>query len=142
MSICCIKDITITVEWKNNKTWGANPNATAEVRTTTPDTSGTSYNSYNSGSIGGCGYDKNSTAVARALNQSPALLRALYAIRENDLNKKLHDILGYGSGYFILPRFEGGVGVSCYPAIFEKIGMQWQHVSGGKMFDVYKVARH
>jgi hypothetical protein len=126
------ESINITVEWKRSQTWGNNPNATAEFR-------GGKYDIFISGSIGGCGYDKESTAVAAALNQSNALLKALYIVREKDTKTELRALYGYGSGYGILPRFEGGVGVSCYPEIFAKIGYNWKKVSSGKTFDVYNV---
>ena len=32
-----------------------------------------------------------------------------------------HDLLGYGSGYGVLPYFEGGVGVSSLLYIFKKL---------------------
>ena len=48
--------ILIRVEWKKPTVWGSNP--TAEVVTGT----------YTTGSASGCGYDKESAAVAEALN--------------------------------------------------------------------------
>ena len=55
---------TINVEWKANRTWGSNPTAGTCV-------CGIGY--VKSGSIGGCGYDKQSTAVANILNQIQGL---------------------------------------------------------------------
>ena len=57
-----IKEITITVEWKRNRTWGNNPTAETFI---------SGLGRLSSGSIGGCGYDKQSTAVAEVLNQIP-----------------------------------------------------------------------
>ncbi len=89
------KYFNISVEWKRSKMWGSNPTA-----------SGYDYNgSYSSGSISGCGYDKLSTAVADVLNQSLALKKALYLVRERDLTTSLHDLFGYGSGNRLLPYF-------------------------------------
>ncbi len=123
--------ISISMEWKRSQMWGSNPKAEGR--------DGHGY--YLSGSISGCGYDKGSTAVANVLNQSNALLKALYAAKEANVNIKNHELLGYGSGYGILPRFEGGVGVSCYPAIFNKIGFDFKTVASGKTFDAYTVDR-
>ena len=125
------KYFNISVEWKKSATWGANPTAIGY------DYSGR----YSSGSIGGCGYDKLSTAVAKVLNQSKALLKALYLEREKDLKTDLRDLFGYGSGYRILPRFEGGVGVSCYPEIFKKIGFEFRQTGNGKMYDCFEVTK-
>jgi len=123
--------ISISMEWKRSQMWGNNPKAEGR--------DGHGY--YVSGSISGCGYDKGSTAVANVLNQSKALLKALYTAKEANVNTKNHELLGYGSGYGILPRFEGGVGVSCYPAIFNKIGFDFKTVASGKTFDAYTVDR-
>ncbi len=132
-----LREVQISVEWKKNRTWGSNPTAEAQI-------SGKNcYNRYSSGSIGGCGYDKESTAVANALNQSNAFLKLLYTFKENQEfeGKTNQDIFGYGSGYGILPRLEGGVGVSCYPRIFEKIGFKWSQVGNGKMYNAYLISK-
>lgn len=126
----------ISVEWKRSRMWGANPSAEVRVKTERRQ------EFFESGSIGGCGYDKGSTAVARALNQSPVFLRALYAYKEeNGVNTQNHELFGYGAGYGVLPHLEGGVGVSCYPKIFKTIGYEWEQVGNGKSFDVYRVTK-
>lgn len=132
-----ITEIVISVEWVKNKTWGMCPQATARVCyvDNTCDT-------FTSSRITGCGYDKESTAVAHALNQCPELLNLLYAIKDLQPTEKNHNIFGYGSGYGLLPSFEGGVGVNCYNTIFEKIGYSFTGVSHGKTFDVYKVVKN
>lgn len=125
------KYFNIQVEWKKSQTWGANPRG-----------EGYDYTGrYDSGSVGGCGYDKLSTAVANVLNQSKPLLKALYLEREKDLITPLRELFGYGSGYGILPRIEGGVGVSCYPEIFKKIGFNFRQTANGKMFDAFEVTK-
>lgn len=128
--------VNISVEWKRSRMWGNNPRAAARVCYTDH-----SCNTFESGSIGGCGYDKESTAIAEALNQSNSFLKALYQIKEHGATEKNHDIFGYGSGYGILPRLEGGVGVSCYPKIFKTIGFEWSNAGSGKAFDVYTVTK-
>lgn len=87
--------LVVSVVWKSNRTWGANPRAGASVYTVA------GWEHYESGSIGGCGYDKESTATAEVFNQSASLLKELFKVFEKALNKdktaKLHDILGYGN---------------------------------------------
>lgn len=125
--------VKITVEWKKSRIWGAKPTADAW--------SSAGLCTVNSGSIGGCGYDKGSTAVARCLNQLPEVLKPLYLMKDANPEKKNHDLLGYGSGYGILPSIEGGVGVSCYPRIFEAIGYNFETIASGKTFDVYQITK-
>lgn len=144
---------SITVEWSKSSTWGSNPTAT--VRTNT---------GVYSGHASGCGYGKESAAVAEALNQCPAVLKMLYIQKEKGLKTppkkgrpmtplvdEAHEkreartsnnsIIGYGSGYGTLPYFEGGVGVSCFRSIFEKCGFKWTNTSSGKTFDSYHVEK-
>ena len=122
--------INISVEWHKSRTWGNCPRV--EVRTN---------DGYYTGSASGCGYDKESAAVAQALNQSASVLKALYDMKEQNIEKHSHDVLGYGSGYGIRPYFEGGVGISCFRSIFERLGYKWECTGSGKTFDVYKVSR-
>ena len=140
-------DCKISIEWKRSQMWGNNPNA--ECSFTYKDREGQLCSGYVvSGSIGGCGYDKGSTAVANCLNQINQVLKPLYAKKDkvikvttttqSDLNRSL---FGYGSGYGILPSIEGGVGVSCYPSIFEAIGYKFSHQASGKTFDVYTITK-
>ena len=79
------------------------------------------------------------------LNQSLSLKKLLYLIREKDTQTKLNELFGYGAGYGagygILPYFEGGVGVSCYPKIFEKIGFNFRQTGNGKMYDSFEVTK-
>ena len=135
---------SISVPWARSRTWGYNP--TAEVlhigdRRT-------------EGHASGCGYDKESAAVASALNKNPAALRVLYELGEKALmngkspNSKTActgynwcDCVGYGSGYGVLPYFEGGVGVNCFWHIFEKAGYEVRCAGSGKMYDCYTIER-
>lgn len=127
-----IKDVSITVEWKRSQMWGSNPNAEAFVN----------GERIVSGSISGSGYDKQSTAVARVLNQIPQFKKLMYEIKENNIHTKNDSLFGYGAGYGVLPYFEGGVGVSCYNKIFNVIGYKFETVASGKNFDVYKVSKN
>lgn len=116
--------ISISVDWVRSKTWGYNPRV--EVRTNT----GTYY-----GTASGCGYDKESTAIADAFNRCDSILKALYQLKENGLRAGKTDtsrtactgvdnrnICGYGSGYSVLPYFESGVGASCFWSILKDCG--------------------
>lgn len=131
-----IERIVITIEWKRSSTWGSNPNAEAAVHY---KNGGVKY--FTSGSIGGCGYDKQSTAVAKCLNQVDGILKPLYKIKDKNVNTGNHQLFGYGSGYGLLPYFEGGVGVSCYPRILEAIKMKFNTISSGKTFDCYEITK-
>lgn len=133
-SLPIIESLTINVEWKKSSMWGMNPIAEAYVN---------GVGGVSSGSIGGCGYDKQSTAVARVLNQVPQFRKLMFELKNKPKNAKLknREVFGYGSGYGILPNFEGGVGVSCYDRIFNSIGYTFQTISSGKTFDVYKISK-
>lgn len=121
---------TISIEWKRSSMWGKNPTATL---------SGCGY--IKGSSIGGCGYDKESTAVAQVINQCLPLKKLLYNLKENNIEVDNEKLFGYGSGYRILPYFEGGVGVSCYCSICEAIGFKFVSVAHGNNFDVYEIRK-
>ena len=146
--------LTVTVEWKKSRMWGQNPRSSTNK-------------GFIGSSIVGCGFDKGCTATAEALNSHKPLLRLLYSKKERilsehygekhekgtkqwdyDLSGKVmdeHDLtrkyLGYGSGYSVLPEFEGGVGVSCHRSICEGLGLKWECVAEGKTFDVYRISK-
>lgn len=130
-------NIDISVEWKKNRTWGMN--LTAKVRACT----GKYSTETGIGTASGCGYDKESAAIADALNACPSVMSALYECAENlgARQEEYREKIGYGSGYSILPYFEGGVGVSCYYQIFESMGYTMRHTASGKTFDVYTVSK-
>jgi len=119
-----ISEISVSIEWKNNRTWGANPTATAQIY-------GDKYEHLISGSISGCGYDKESTAFADAVNQSLAFRKLLYEGSEV-VNKE------YGHRY---GKLSGGVGVSCYYRIFELLGYKMKQTGSGKMFNCYHITK-
>ncbi len=133
--------ISVSVDWVRSRTWGYNPHV--EVRTNT----GTYY-----GTASGCGYDKESAAIATAINASPSIMRVLYEHAENECDSILkalyqlkenglragktdasktactgvdnRNICGYGSGHSVLPYFEGGVGASCFWSILKDCGFK------------------
>lgn len=124
--------IDVTVEWKKNRTWGANPRA--EVRT------GESY--YISRSIGGCGYDKESTATAECFNKDTGIKKAaLVALYKNaHMPKNRRHINGVNFFHCHAPYFEGGSGFSCHRHVLELAGYKLVNQNGGKMFNTYYFA--
>lgn len=134
--------ISISVDWVRSRTWGYNPHV--EIHTNT---------GYYTGTASGCGYDKESVAIAEALNQCDSVLKALYTLKEKGLRAGKSDksktsscgrsngeICGCGAGYGAIPYFEGGVGASCFWSIFEKCGYK---TSGhhSKHSDFYSVEK-
>lgn len=144
-----VEYLDISVEWKRSAAWGYNPTATAYIRTA--DRGRETY----TGTASGCGYDKRSAAVAGALNQSNSVLKLLYTAAENALAAGVYpsavglatgcvtwrDILGYGSGYSILPYFEGGVGVNEFWHIFKNCGFWTRSNESGKRNDYYFIGK-
>lgn len=121
--------ITIIVNWKKSKTWGYNP--IAEI---------TDEKNRYFGNASGCGYDKKSAAVAEALNQSMSCLKILCNKKELELKKGKtgtnHELIGYGSGYYAIPKFEGGVGMNCFIKILQESGYKYTY-AGNDLTDVY-----
>lgn len=118
---------TVVVEWKRNKTWGSNPRVTLK--------DGKEYSGYASG----CGYDKESTAVAEALNKDPAIRRALYREKALNIDETNEKIFGYGVRG-LLPQFSGGVGMSSILSCLSRLGFHCSHVSTSST-DVYTFER-
>ncbi len=119
-------EISISVEYKSSRTWGSNPSAIIELR------HNNQYERLTSGSITGCGYDKESTAIAVALNQSLLIQGLLYKHRA-----KLAKIYGHSQFY----QLSGGVGTSCFIEIFETIGFKSSINTSGKMSNYYNFSR-
>lgn len=119
-------EFIITVEWKRSKMWGSNPKAFTNK-------------GFKGSSIGGCGYDKLSTATAQALNSNKSILKLLYKKKNNNLEKHNHELLGYGSGYDLLPAFEGGVGVGSHQQIINNIGLKMVTITSTPNVDVFLI---
>ena len=132
MQAGAINRITISVEWKKSNTCGANP--TAEVRIYSEN----GYE-YLIGKASGCGYDKESAAIASALNQSNAIIKMLFDADKKDKESKVYGYRKAQNGYF--PHISGGVGTSCYNSVFALFGLNFEKVSSGKMFDSYLVTK-
>ena len=116
----------ISVEWKRNSTWGNNPTATVRAYGYSTTT----------GHASGCGYDKESAAVASAMNDNLVILRILYEHAEAG------NTFPYGvSSYAGVPHFDGGVGVNCFAKVFAVCGYKWRTVASGKTYDAYTIEK-
>lgn len=124
-----LESAEITVEWTRSATWGNNPKATVIVNGVRRE---------ESPSIGGCGYDKESTAIARAMNCNDTMLKLACMAVEND--SEPYAISNFAE-YLNLPKFGEGVGVSSYRSAFESMGYEWKNISSGKHFDVYTIRK-
>ena len=135
----------ISVEWKKSRVWGYNPAVTVDAWTV--DTDGVTECTTTTGRASGCGYDKQSAAIAEAFNASPAILKALYNAEERRLRgresrkQSRRDFIGYGSGSSARPYFEGGCGVSVFYKIFDNCGYTFEQVASGKTFDAYMITK-
>jgi hypothetical protein len=120
-----VKVITINVEWRKSRMYGANP--FAEARVQFQGGNGTIRDGY---TCSGSGYDKTSTVVADIFNEF--LAYKLYGELEGERPYGIRLDATYGN------RYEGGIGVECYRAISEYIGGRFETVASGKTFDVFR----
>lgn len=122
------ESFVLWVDWKKSRTWGANPHAELIV-------GGDTYR----GTASGCGYDKESAAIAEVLNVCPRTLKILYDMKEKALagdgDISNENAIGWGAGYGALPYYERGVGVSSLVTVLEKCGYNVKrHYSPEKSF--------
>lgn len=121
--------ISVSVEWYNSKTWGANPKAVVR----------TGENYHVSRKVSGCGYDKESTATAECFNKDFGILKiALISLYKKEHSKKY---LGSGYGATIDlwgVSFSGGVGFNCHESIITNSGYYKVTArNSGKMYNSY-----
>jgi len=125
-----VKFMTISIEWKNSRTWGANPYTSGHVRF--QDGTGEAIPDF---TCSGCGYDKESTVLADVFNMY--LKYMLWNLPE----EKRKDF-PYGAYVDVKDSricFNGGVGAECYPRMVKALGGEMYKVASGKMFDAYTV---
>ena len=122
-----VYSVDIYIDWKRSQTWGWCPRAYIQVYSL--DNNKNHDYEQLEGYASGCGYDKLSSSIASALNTSNAALKLLYEAEEKRLrnikkgnNQTRRDFIGYGSGYGVMPYFEGGVGFESQYTIFKKLG--------------------
>lgn len=123
--------IVLDVEWKRSAIWGYNPSVNMQWR----DAEGHWHFLEKAGSASGCGYDKHSAAVASALNRFKNLR---YSIRKRDFRKAPYGIHKCDFGY---SAFEGGVGMECYPKIFQWLGFEMRHVANSNTYDKWVIVK-
>ena len=119
------KYIDVSVEWKKSSVWGYNPTATitADKRRT-------------EGRASGCGYDKESAAIASAMNSNPEIMRILYEHAESG------KAVPYSVNLFAgVPVFDGGCGVNCFYNVFAACGYKWRCTGSGKLFNCYSIEK-
>lgn len=116
-----VQEITINVEWKKNRTWGSNPRAEVWVVLSDPEY-GTFSDYAKSSSIGGCGYDKESTAVSEAFERlKPERGRAALDRWVIEGGEKLWEEYVFDKNPY--PHFEfGGKGMSTFTRLFKRLG--------------------
>jgi hypothetical protein len=130
-----IKSILINIEWKKNRTWGYNPNATVKIEYKEP--TGEYGGKYENPNIiykcSGCGYDKESTVIADIFNDY-----LKYKLYEKESENPEGKNIPYGIYTGEYKYYSGGIGTNCYYRIAEYIGGKFEHISNGKTFDVFK----
>lgn len=121
-------DLTLIINFYKSKTWGYCPK-------------GSDNYGHKTSSITGCGYCKESTATAQLLNQNDIIMKQVYKAKNKPRNLKQSnsDSLGYGSGYSLIPSFEGGVGIDCHVRILKRLGYKVT-VSGDDLTTVLTVS--
>lgn len=117
--------VSISIEWKKSRTWNANPHATVYAAFTVTK-----------GHASGCGYDKESAAIAAAFNDNPEVMAIIYTAVE----------AGVKPGYSVsdsvgLPFFDGGCGVECFYKVFKNCGYQFKKTADGRTFDGYSISK-
>lgn len=121
-----VQQFTVTVEWVKSRTWGKNPHATVYGR-----------NFITKDFASGCGYDKESAAIAGAFNDNPEVMRILYKHLENNGNDFPYGVHVYGG----LVSFDGGCGVSTFYNIFDALGYEFKQVVSGQHCAAYKITK-
>lgn len=138
------KEIRIDVSWKKSRNWGANP--TAEVWS--DEYLGASR------SLGGCGYDKESTAIAEPFNRSKQMAKIAIIAKYIDTkykdmdwkekNKKGIYTYSYGVRFSIFHDngiyWEGGVGASSFMNCLKTAGYKMDAEFHPKFNDCYKLS--
>lgn len=114
--------IEVSVEWRKSRTYGYIPTATVRAGGITT-----------TAKAGGCGYDKESAAIAYAMNANASVLRVWYDHAERG-GKFEYSVNDASKGY--LPCMDGGCGMSALQAVFNALGydMTSHH---RKMYDWY-----
>ena len=124
-----IEQIKISVEWKNSRAWGSNPHV--EISAYSSNGCDTAK-----ATASGCGYDKESQAIAEALNSINGVRKLLIEKLDYINEKKPYGI----NQYNIIPAFSGGVGTDCFTSFFKDIGWKVTEMHG-KTYDSYVIVK-
>lgn len=132
-----VKSIDLRLEWRRGSMQALQCKASAKI------TYQFGYEYTETGYTGGCGYDKESTAAGRVFTDCQQLRRELCLLAEKALQagQTYEKYIGYGSGYSLIPYFEGGVGLNCHLRILEKLGFTCKNVYSDKKSDVWIISR-
>lgn len=146
-----VKELLITIEWKKSRMWGSNPHAEVAVTFQKGDNSYGRFERKDGYTASGCGYDKESTVIARIFNdflKYKLWNKSIEQCRRKDYKWKEENGAPYGvsAGSYKddfdisveYRYFDGGIGSNCYYAISEFLGGKFEHLACGKTFDVYK----
>lgn len=126
-----VKEIIIDITWNKSKTWNYCPRVSARVKFI----DGSYQHDNGLYYTGGCGYDKESTVIARIFNKY--LKYKLWEIEDNQ--DKIRDRpYGISLDYNYGPHYNGGVGVNCYYEISKFIGGKLESITHDKNYDIYK----
>ena len=125
-----IEQIRISVEWKKSATYGNNPHVELSAYSSSScyDTNATAS---------GYGYDKESQAIAVALNSIDGVRKLLIEKLDYINEKKPYGI----NQYSIIPSFSGGVGTNCFTSFFKDIGWKVTEMHG-KTYDSYVIVKN
>jgi len=143
------KDMSIHIDWKKSATWGSNPRGNLTVF----HNKGYSLEFYeNTHKISGCGYCKESTCTADLLNQSAVIKKLILNKIEDLLTSKglvsknsleLRESINYGISQYglSLPKFDGGVGISCHETILRILGLNMRKINWTKDSDTWIIEK-
>lgn len=150
------KDMSIHINWKKSATWGANPRGKLIVF----HNKGYSLEFYeNTYKISSWGYCKESTCTADLFNQSYVIKKLVLDKIENllSINRNSREIKGLISQYGLelresinygisqyglnLPRFDGGVGISCHESILRNLGLCMRKISWTESSDTWVITK-
>lgn len=129
------EDGTIVVDWEKSN-MGDQAQATFDYRYR--DSNGNRcYRRVEGPRTTGCGYDKQSTAVATALDRSPEFRKAMYDQMEDGRQFSVIQRNGAGTP----PHFERGIGMSTYRYDLPKAGIELEQTIDHPKVDVYSIRR-
>ena len=133
-----ILDGVITVDWRSNYE-GDQAKATLSYRYIDAD-GYTRRATYESSRTGGGGYNKESTAIANALNKSPEFSRLLMNAREYGVHTDYGVDRNEGKPY--PPEYSWGVGVGSIVGVLRQVGIDMSYMSETRSTRTYVLSRN